>query len=95
LQKVDFRKKLSSVEGALTMLLLLVVVKVLTKTTTTDEAVDLVSRVLLYQPSHRMSAIDVIAHPFFDELRQPHTRLRHGKRLPPLFNFLPEGTCCH
>lgn len=64
--------------------------KVLTKTTTSPEAVDLVSRLLIYLPSHRMSAIEVLAHPFFDELRQPHTRLRHGKRLPPLFNFLPE-----
>jgi len=71
--------------------MLLLLLKVLTKTTTSPEAVDLVSRLLLYTPSHRMSAIDVIAHPFFDELRHPHTRLKHGKRLPPLFNFLPEG----
>ena len=66
--------------------------KVLTKTTTSSDAVDLVSSVLIYTPSRRMSAIDVIAHPFFDELRQPGTHLRHGRRLPPLFNFLPEGT---
>lgn len=64
--------------------------KVLTKTTTSPYAVDLVSSVLIYTPSRRMSAIDVIAHPFFDELRQPGTHLRHGRRLPPLFNFLPE-----
>ena len=73
------------------LLLLMLMLQVLTKTTTSPDAVDLVSRVLLYTPSHRMSAIEVIAHPFFDELRQPNTRLRHGKRLPPLFNFLPEG----
>jgi glycogen synthase kinase 3 beta len=40
-----------------------------------------------------MTAIDVIAHPFFDELRKPGLRLRHNKRLPPLFNFTPEGEC--
>lgn len=64
--------------------------KVLNKHTTTPDAVDLVSRILTYTPSTRMSAIEVIAHPFFDELRQPHTRLHHGRRLPPLFNFTPE-----
>ena len=74
------------------MTMMMMMMKVLTKTTTTHEAVDLVSRVLLYTPSHRMSAIEVIAHPFFDELREPNKRLKHGKRLPPLFNFLPEGT---
>jgi hypothetical protein len=34
----------------------------------------------------------VCAHPFFDELRDPNTRLPSGKPLPPLFNFSAQGT---
>lgn len=30
-------------------------------------------------------------HPFFDELRDPNTRLPNGRPLPPLFNFKPQG----
>ena len=30
------------------------------------------------------------AHVFFDELRDPNTRLPNGKALPPLFDFTPE-----
>jgi glycogen synthase kinase 3 beta len=30
-----------------------------------------------------------MTHPFFDELRDPATRLPNGKPLPPLFNWLP------
>ena len=73
------------------MVVVMMVMKVLTKTTTTPDAIDLVARLLLYMPSQRMTAIEVIAHPFFDDLRQPNTRLKHNRRLPPLFNFLPEG----
>ncbi|KAK9767777.1 glycogen synthase kinase 3 [Basidiobolus ranarum] len=34
-----------------------------------DEAVDLVTRILDYTPSNRLSAIEAMVHPFFDELR--------------------------
>jgi hypothetical protein len=30
-----------------------------------------------------------MTHPFFDELRDPATRLPNGKALPELFNWLP------
>lgn len=30
-------------------------------------------------------------HPFFDELRDPNTRLPNGRPLPPLFNFRSQG----
>lgn len=54
------------------------------------EAVDLVSRLLQYSPYLRCSALDVMVHPFFDELRDPNTRLPNGRFLPPLFNFKPQ-----
>ncbi|KAK7843905.1 shaggy-related protein kinase ntk-1, partial [Quercus suber] len=51
------------------------------------EAVDLVSRLLQYSPNLRCSALDALIHPFFDELRDPNSRLPNGRFLPPLFNF--------
>ncbi|KQK04055.1 shaggy-related protein kinase alpha [Brachypodium distachyon] len=53
------------------------------------EAVDLVSRLLQYSPNLRSTALEVLVHPFFDELRDPNTRLPNGRPLPPLFNFKP------
>jgi glycogen synthase kinase 3 beta len=57
-------------------------------------AIDLISKLLEYTPTQRLSAIEAMVHPFFDELRDPSTRLpdsRHqngGPRdLPPLFDF--------
>lgn len=35
----------------------------------------------------RIKPIECCAHPFFDELRDPATRLPNGRDLPPLFNF--------
>ncbi|KAG1371400.1 putative Glycogen synthase kinase-3 [Cocos nucifera] len=55
------------------------------------EAVDLVSRLLQYSPNLRCTALDALIHPFFDELRDPSTRLPNGRFLPPLFNFKPHG----
>ncbi|EFJ50723.1 hypothetical protein VOLCADRAFT_80100 [Volvox carteri f. nagariensis] len=53
------------------------------------DAVDLVSKLLQYAPQKRMTAIQAMTHPFFDELRDPNTRLPNGRSLPPLFNWLP------
>jgi len=54
---------------------------------TPAEAIDLVSRLLEYTPSSRVSPLQACAHRFFDELREPNTRLPNGRELPPLFNF--------
>ncbi|KAK6119092.1 hypothetical protein DH2020_047164 [Rehmannia glutinosa] len=54
------------------------------------EAVDLVSRLLQYSPNLRCTALDALIHPFFNELRDPNTRLPNGRFLPPLFNFKPQ-----
>ncbi|XWS44516.1 hypothetical protein CRYUN_Cryun15aG0051800 [Craigia yunnanensis] len=54
------------------------------------EAIDLASRLLQYSPSLRCTAPEALAHPFFDELREPNARLPNGRSLPPLFNFKQE-----
>ncbi|GMI75877.1 shaggy-like protein kinase 32, SHAGGY-LIKE PROTEIN KINASE THETA [Hibiscus trionum] len=51
------------------------------------EAVDLMSRLLLYSPNLRCTALEACAHPFFDDLRDPTACLPNGRALPPLFNF--------
>uniref|UniRef100_A0A0K2UGT8 Protein kinase shaggylike [Nasonia vitripennis] n=1 Tax=Lepeophtheirus salmonis TaxID=72036 RepID=A0A0K2UGT8_LEPSM len=56
---------------------------------TSPEAIDLVSRLLEYTPSARILSLQACAHTFFDELREPGTKLSNGRDLPPLFNFLP------
>lgn len=61
-------------------------------------AIDLISKLLEYTPTQRLSAIDAMVHPFFDELRDPSTRLpdsRHPngatRDLPELYNFTHHG----
>jgi glycogen synthase kinase 3 beta len=54
---------------------------------TPQEAIALVSMLLEYTPSRRVSPLEACAHVFFDELRDPNTRLPNGRELPPLFNF--------
>lgn len=63
-------------------------------------AIDLISKLLEYTPTERLSAIDAMVQPFFDDLRDPNTRFpdsRHQtgqlKDLPPLFDFTRHGTC--
>lgn len=65
-------------------------------------AIDLISKLLEYTPTQRLSAIDAMVQPFFDELRDANTRLpdsRHPngatRDLPDLFNFTHHGECLH
>ncbi|CAE7846410.1 GSK3B [Symbiodinium sp. KB8] len=53
------------------------------------DALDLVSRMLQYVPTERITAIQACAHPYFDELRDPNTTLPDGEPLPQLFDFAP------
>jgi glycogen synthase kinase 3 beta len=62
------------------------------------DAIDLISALLEYTPTQRLSAIEAMCQPFFDELRDPNTRLpdsRHSnsasKELPTLFDFSRHG----
>ncbi|EGX92422.1 protein kinase gsk3 [Cordyceps militaris CM01] len=57
-------------------------------------AIDLITKLLEYTPTEREAAVNAMVHPFFDELRDPETKLpdsRHGtgqlRDLPELFNF--------
>lgn len=38
-----------------------------------------------------MTASEAMVHPFFDELRNPETKMANGRDLPELFNFTREG----
>ncbi|PSC74124.1 shaggy-related kinase epsilon [Micractinium conductrix] len=51
------------------------------------DAVDLVSKLLVYSPTQRSTALDAMRHAFFDELRDPACRLPNGRPLPALFNW--------
>ncbi|GAB0098095.1 Putative glycogen synthase kinase-3 homolog [Sergentomyia squamirostris] len=54
---------------------------------TPPEAISLVSRLLEYTPSARITPLQACAHPFFNDLRECNQRLPNGNELPPLFNF--------
>lgn len=64
----------------------------------TPDAIELISALLEYTPTKRLSAIDAMVHPFFDELRAPECRFpdsRHAagatKEMPKLFDFSRHG----
>jgi glycogen synthase kinase 3 beta len=57
---------------------------------TPREAVEYVSKLLVYDPAIRPSPLESLADSYFDELRDPRTRLPNGGPLPELFNFTPE-----
>lgn len=50
-------------------------------------AIDFLSKILIYEPNKRLSCIDALLHPWFDELRDQRTRLPDGQELPDLFDF--------
>ena len=39
-----------------------------------EQAVDLMSKLLRYEPEQRLQPLEALAHEFFDELRNPNTR---------------------
>ncbi|KAI0648209.1 Pkinase-domain-containing protein [Trametes meyenii] len=57
---------------------------------TAPEAIDLVSKLLEYTPEARLSAVEAMCHPFFDELRQEGAKMPNGKEFPALFDFTRE-----
>ena len=52
-----------------------------------EEAIDLISKFLVYVPSNRIGALEALTHPFFDQLRDKCTKLPNGNQLPPLINL--------
>ncbi|VDM61640.1 unnamed protein product [Angiostrongylus costaricensis] len=54
-----------------------------------SSAVNLLNSIFRYDPSARSSAIEALAHPFFDELRNPELEeMPNGKLMPRLFEWL-------
>ena len=43
-----------------------------------SNAVDLLSKFFVYNPKQRITAFEALAHPYFDELRDPNTRFGKG-----------------
>ena len=54
-----------------------------------DLAIDLITKVLVYDPEKRIRPIDAMMHPFFDKVRQDKLVI-NGYEIVDLFNFLPE-----
>lgn len=54
---------------------------------TPEEATDFIASTLAYAPDRRTKPLQGCTHAFFDELRNPLTKLPNGKNLPPLFDF--------
>lgn len=46
---------------------------------------------LKYNPKERITAIEALSHPFFNDIRDPNTRLPNGQLLPPVVNFSRQG----
>lgn len=59
-------------------------------TWTPPDAIDLLSKILVYDPNIRLMPMEALCHPFFDELRDENTKLPNGNALPDLFNFTKE-----
>jgi len=52
-----------------------------------NEAIDLLSKLVVYNPELRLTPKEALLHPFFNELRDQNTKLPNGYPLPPLFDF--------
>jgi len=54
------------------------------------DALDLVSKLLVYTPTQRLRPIEALTHPFFDELRNATLYSSPYNRIPNLFDFFEE-----
>ena len=52
------------------------------------DTIDLLSKMLVYDPVKRITAGDAMAHAFFDSLFEPGVTLPNGTPLPPLANWV-------
>lgn len=58
------------------------------KEDTPPEAIDLISKILVYDPERRVKPLEALLHPFFDEVREEATHAQGN--LTDLFNFTQE-----
>ncbi|KAF0711938.1 Aste57867_4960 [Aphanomyces stellatus] len=61
---------------------------------TPPEAIDLITKMLEYDPSKRIKPLEAAAHAFFDELRQENLALPNGVAAPILFDFTWQELKC-
>jgi serine/threonine protein kinase len=50
----------------------------------------LIESLLQYEPKNRIPAIEALAHPYFDELRDFETRMPDGSRISDIFHLTDE-----
>jgi serine/threonine protein kinase len=56
-----------------------------------DSFIDLISTLLVYDPNIRAKPLKALLHPYYDELRDPNTKLPNGKNIPSeVFEFSKE-----
>ena len=56
-----------------------------------DDYIDLISKLLIYEPNSRLTPLNALLHPFFDELRIEGMKLPSGEEVPKdLFSFTKE-----
>jgi len=55
-----------------------------------QEVYDFISKLLIYEPHMRLTPLQALLHPFFEELYQPQMKTPENKCLPELFNFTKE-----
>eukprot|EP00347_Sterkiella_histriomuscorum_P014901 403359081 len=65
-------------------------IKKLFPSTVPEEGLSLMIQLLQYDPRERLSAINALSHPFFNELRDYQTRLPNGEKLPDIFDLTIE-----
>ncbi len=54
------------------------------------EIIDLISKILIYNPRKRLTAVEVMAHPAFDDLKNKDTFNNDKYVVPNIFNFTQE-----
>jgi len=57
---------------------------------TPPDAIDFISKILVYNPDKRFKPLEALTHAFFDELRDKNTKLPNGGPLTDLFDFTKE-----
>ena len=57
---------------------------------TPADAIDFLSKILVYEPEVRLGPMESLTHEFFDELRDENCKLPNGNDLQDLFNFTKE-----
>lgn len=53
---------------------------------TNPEVIDLLKKILCYDPNERITPLEALMHPYFDELRRQRLTI-NGKKIVDLFNF--------